>query len=108
MEMALREFRDSQGTPWRVWDIEPYHLAARPAHREDAERDGQGEGAERRMSRFSSGGTVNEGWLCFESDRAKRRLAPVPDGWHALEEPELERLLHGAEQVRRRGVAAEG
>ncbi|HET6765369.1 MAG TPA: hypothetical protein VFH27_16900 [Longimicrobiaceae bacterium] len=103
--MALREFRDSQGMPWRVWDIEPYHLVARPSWGDD-EAGGTAD-EERGFARFRSGGTLNEGWLCFESDGAKRRLAPVPEGWQALEEAELERLLHGAQRVRRRGMAAD-
>jgi hypothetical protein len=36
------------------------------------------------------------GWLAFESNGEKRRLAPVPDAWHELSANELERLCREA------------
>ena len=32
------------------------------------------------------------GWLLFQAASAKRRLAPFPENWRELSEPELERL----------------
>ncbi|MDB4881406.1 MAG: hypothetical protein JWL95_172 [Gemmatimonadetes bacterium] len=34
-----------------------------------------------------------KGWLVFESDREKRRLRPIPDGWELRSESELLALL---------------
>ena len=36
------------------------------------------------------------GWLAFESDGEKRRLAPVPDAWEELSANALEKLCREA------------
>ena len=82
--MAIRDFTDTEGRPWRVWETRP-----------------------------SAGATLRaefrDGWLTFEHgstepDARRRRLAPVPDGWHALPDDELRRLCREAipERARRR------
>lgn len=43
------------------------------------------------------------GWLAFDSDREKRRLSPIPDGWASLSVESLRELCDRAERVRRRG-----
>ncbi|HJR65206.1 MAG TPA: hypothetical protein VJ802_02170 [Gemmatimonadaceae bacterium] len=57
--MAYREFVDNAGTMWRVWDT--YPVAANTL---------------RTVSPSFAGG-----WLTFESDTERRRLAPIPAGW---------------------------
>ena len=53
--MAVREFTDSRGVEWRVWDVTPAHM--HPVTRgEDYMAD------------------LQDGWLAFESGREKRRL----------------------------------
>ena len=64
--MASTEFRDPQGTVWRVWSTVPI-----------------------------SGAVINpgfeKGWLTFESEEGElRRLAPTPAGW---EDSSVERLV---------------
>jgi hypothetical protein len=64
----LRGFTDSTGVEWRVWEVFPT-------------RAGVPNGAET-LSRTSLKETAfANGWLCFESADAKRRLAPIPPGW---------------------------
>lgn len=64
----LRRFTDTSGTEWRVWQVSPTSVGV---HR----------GAET-LERLSLQGTpFADGWLCFESDVEKRRLAPIPPGW---------------------------
>jgi hypothetical protein len=64
----LRGFTDSTGVEWRVWEVFPT-------------RAGVPSGAEA-LSRTSLKETpFANGWLCFESTDAKRRLAPIPRGW---------------------------
>src|SRR5262245_10290717 len=41
-----------------------------------------------------------DGWLCFESRFAKRRLTPVPPRWRDFGEEELERMLERAVPVK--------
>ncbi len=82
--MSHRVFTDADGTSWQVWDVRP--------------------------------GTTNEsiqlrtefadGWLAFESERGRKRLVPIPDGWEewpdqqlsdacaeASEQPDRKRLI---------------
>ena len=86
--MALREFSDGNGVLWRVWDVTPDALSKRTAA-EDYMRDWQ------------------DGWLCFESDNGRRRLADFPTGWESLSDGELERLLQRAQEVKASRGSAE-
>jgi len=79
--MASREFTDSEGVVWRVWDVTPAHL--HPITR-----------AEEYMEPWAGG------WLAFESAREKRRLvAPYPSRWVEYDVAQLELLLKAAEAV---------
>lgn len=79
--MASREFTDSKGVVWRVWDVRPTHL--HPATR-----------GEDYMENFA------DGWLAFDSEFGKRRLpAPYPVRWHEYDLRALEALLRAASAV---------
>jgi hypothetical protein len=39
------------------------------------------------------------GWVAFECDADRRRVAPIPNGWHELSELELLHLWRRAEQL---------
>src|SRR5688572_29658870 len=79
--VAVREFTDTQGTVWRVWDVTPDHM-----HRVTAAEDFLGD--------------MKDGWLCFESEHEKRRLcAPYPRDWTDMPIPELEQLCAVAPAV---------
>lgn len=47
------------------------------------------------------------GWLCFESTIAKRRLTPVPAAWGDMSDAELLGLLKTAQPVVRARASAE-
>jgi hypothetical protein len=81
--MPLREFTDSTGRPWRVWDIRPEQMHA----------------ATRAEDHLQN---VINGWLAFESatNGEKRRLAPIPPKWESATEQELEEMLERAESAR--------
>jgi hypothetical protein len=82
--MASREFTDSTGVVWRVWDVTPAHL--HPATR-----------AEEFMEPYAGG------WLAFESPFEKRRLiAPYPPRWADYDLAQLEMLCRAAEPVGRK------
>ena len=88
--MAVRDFTDEQGVTWRVWAVTPDQLQPRTA-------------AEDYLGEFS------EGWLCFESEDERRRLASFPSDWAALPDSALEDLLSRATVVpARRSAQAEG
>jgi len=74
--MAYREFQDSEGVPWTVWDTYP----SRP---ELMDSDWRG------------------GWLTFKSGTACRRLAPVPAGWRDASASRLELMCKAAAPSRR-------
>ena len=67
-------FTDSNGVEWLVTEISDPALRSIPTER-------------LRMPEFKSG------WLLFQSQHQKKRLAPYPDDWRAMEPADLERLL---------------
>ena len=82
--MAHREFTDPDGTSWQVWDVRPATPSESIQLRTEYAR----------------------GWLAFESERGRRRLVPIPDGWDewpdqrlcqacekAIEQPDRKRLI---------------
>ena len=78
----MREFMDSSGTAWRVWNTRP-----------------------------SRGGILDEefrdGWLTFESNTHRRRLAPIPAGWETVSEARLDLMCRVALVVSQRPTSAE-
>lgn len=72
--MAYREFQDSAGLAWKVWDTYP----TRPEGMDAVWR---------------------EGWLTFDCGTARRRLAPVPKGWTEAEPSRLELMCKAAESI---------
>jgi hypothetical protein len=44
---------------------------------------------------------MESGWLTFEADEDRRRLAPIPEGWDNLPDGRLELLLKVAVAVPR-------
>lgn len=80
--MALREFRDSSGTDWKVWDTTPERLQASPV-------------SDRAL------GELRAGWITFSSVLGRRRLAPVPPDWANKSARELEALCEAAAPTRR-------
>lgn len=83
-QMAYREFVDSTGVRWRAWSTVPVPGAV---FRRDME----------------------DGWLTFESDAGRRRLAPLPRAWEEASPQRLELMCRAAEQIERtsplRGIA---
>lgn len=111
--MSYRTFVDSAGKRWEVWLVTP---AAAERRKVDRRVAGGGAGAgnfpgfsdrrrtpERRRSLFQRNVQVaseySSGWLCFECDGDKRRLAPVPDGWSEAGPDRLSTWLEAAKRV---------
>ncbi|HEY0019875.1 MAG TPA: hypothetical protein VGC13_26480 [Longimicrobium sp.] len=82
--MALRNFTDSQGQVWRVWNVVPQYASSRD---EDAMTPG-----------------LQGGWLCFENSGEKRRLSPIPAEWENAAADALEGWLHAASAVTQRAM----
>ena len=74
--MAIRDFTDSAGINWHVWNTTP---RARAVYDE----------------------IHKAGWLTFESATTRKRLAPIPRGWEEATPERLELMCRTAEVVRR-------
>lgn len=74
--MAERLFTDSNGTSWRVRVVVSGGPKVGPLH----------------VPKSTQFRPVNMS-LAFESDRERRRFAPVPHGWENASVAELEKML---------------
>jgi hypothetical protein len=92
--MALREITDRFGKVWRVWEVRPGRL-----HPEI----GYGRAWPVLDRRVAVRDRYQLGWLTFEAGRERRRFAPIPVAWDALDDETLLRLCEEAEPVERPG-----
>ncbi len=83
--MTARVFEDSTGARWEVFEVR---------------RSSQ------KALAVSAG--LERGWLAFGSGKEKRRLAPIPENWHSVDDVELERLCGRARVVGERAAKDEG
>ena len=108
--MALRSVHTPDGTRWQVWQVNPRDVARRDrrvAERRSPDPVLRYRGPERRSGERRRGGaypsliasTHAGGWLVFESNDEKRRLAPPPPGWDACPEPVLLEYLERAKRA---------
>lgn len=81
--MAVRDLVDGNGVRWKVWSV-----AKSAIHPKTAAEDFLGD--------------YSEGWLCFECDNQRRRLARFPREWDKLPDAELLKLLQSAQVVQPR------
>lgn len=98
--MAHRQFTDSAGQTWDVWDVHPTTASRALAQLYPH----QSPEAESPCHPVAPG--LADGWLCFGLGAERRRLAPVPARWEELPPPELERLRDCAARVGRPGARA--
>ena len=109
--MSYRTFIDPEGKRWEVWLITPAAAERRRVDRRVAGAEANNfpgfsdrrRTPERRKSPFHRTVEVaseySSGWLCFEGDGEKRRLAPVPDGWYEAGPDRLTTWLQSAKRV---------
>lgn len=74
--MPVRDFIDANGVRWRVWSTVP------------------------RLTRGLQPDFA-EGWLTFESEAERRRLAPIPAGWETTADERLALLCRAATRIAR-------
>ena len=77
--MPLRKFHDARGVAWQAWDTLPEKIVSN---------------------------TLEGGWLTFQCEGEKRRLAPIPLYWANASDEELRALLERARPVRPFGESA--
>jgi hypothetical protein len=81
----MKTFRDTAGTDWTVFEV-----------RRNVTAKGD-------WSYLPKG--YGDGWLCFESTTAKKRLTRFPENWRELNEAALEKLLAEAQAAPRTSVS---
>lgn len=75
--MTGRRMTDEEGVEWQVYEVVlPEQLLGKPPSRHPL--------------------NLPAAWLCFESGAQRRRLSPIPEGWHDAPLEELRRLLQAA------------
>jgi hypothetical protein len=113
LAVSYRTFLDSTGKRWEVWLVTPAaaerrRIDRRTAAGTSADSPYVGEldrrrTPERRRGSFRRSVSVaseySNGWLCFESEGEKRRLAPVPDGWQEAGPDRMSSWLQSARRV---------
>jgi hypothetical protein len=98
--LPSRQFRDSRGAYWDVWDVHPNDaLAPRAGYdRRGFERgDRAGEEASSREPLIDP--LLEDGWLCFQSGAERRRFAPIPPRWSELPDAVLRVMVDIASPV---------
>ena len=96
--MAIREFSDAAGMLWRVWAVLPAFAERRRQTPHPAPLQ-FGERRRRNEPRVRLPGDCSGGWLSFQGETERRRLAPIPAGWEMLGDSALEGLLQRAKHV---------
>ena len=109
--MSYRTFLDSAGKRWEVWLVTPAAAERRTVDRRASAAAGESysgsverrQTPERRRGPFRRSVSVaseySNGWLCFETEGEKRRLAPVPEGWDEAGPDRLSTWLQAAKRV---------
>jgi hypothetical protein len=110
--VSYRTFLDSTGKRWEVWLVTPAAAERRKVDRRAAAA-ARGEDlsgfADRRLTpdrrknpfrrSIEVASEYSQGWLCFESEGEKRRLAPVPEGWDEAGPDRMATWLQAAKRV---------
>ena len=99
--MAHREYLDSGGVSWQVWEVIPQSVERRRLReRRVAPRDAD-DRRKRHEARLRTADGDTDGWLVFESRDQKKRLRPIPPGWHKASSVELESMCARADHAPR-------
>jgi hypothetical protein len=100
--VAFRRFTDKHGADWEVWEVIPPRAERRRTERRtlpDRRQTSRAAAVDRRTEARRTHSSPNyvrvspgfeNGWLCFTSGPAVRRLAPIPADWIAAESAQLE------------------
>lgn len=109
--MKYRVFEDYAGRRWEVWQTSPPQSDRRKVERRSVEdrrltgraasalRRKQAERRLRKAARIPCVPGLEGGWLCFESNGERKRLAPVPEAWETADDMTLAALCNFATKV---------
>jgi hypothetical protein len=93
--MAKRQIRDERGGIWDIWDVLPKDALGGAYDR----RSGDRPRVESSPSKPLVQPELEGGWLCFQKNAERRRLAPIPNDWCDLPDGMLRMLLDSATPV---------
>jgi hypothetical protein len=109
-----RTFLDEFSRLWNAWDVIPLWGERRNAERRRQSGAASAALVDRRTSerrrtpgiRIALPARLARGWVAFECDDERRRVAPIPAGWDTLPDEGLRELWRGAERLppRRKGL----
>jgi hypothetical protein len=97
---SYRQFEDEEGRRWDVWEVHPSAVERRV---NEERRKAARETPDRRRNldvQFPMPPELANGWLAFQCDDARRRLAPIPSQWQSMSEDELRALVRRAQAPR--------
>lgn len=109
--MNYRTFTDSNGRRWEVWLVLPTAAERRASERRvfaDRRMASRPNDIERRATldrrrfahrRVGVAAVYANGWLCFENEEEKRRMAPVPKEWETATAADLQEWCLSAKRV---------
>jgi hypothetical protein len=87
--MSPRSFLDREGVRWHVSEVIPESSTDSRERRAEPRPQPRGKLKKARLTTRP----VAIAWLLFESRSSRRQLSPVPDGWAAMNDVELEDLM---------------
>jgi hypothetical protein len=102
-----RTFLDDLARLWNAWEVIPAWGERRTTERRGHAENAGGRVVDRRMHerrrvrglRIALPPRLAHGWIAFECNDERRRVAPIPDGWTELSEAGLRDLWRAAEQL---------
>lgn len=89
--MTVRTVTDDAGVTWQVWEVIPG--SARTSGPVTGRMPNVWGGASASLAPVATPAGDGSGWLVFMRDGERRRIAPAPPGWLALDDAQLARLL---------------
>jgi hypothetical protein len=102
-----RTFLDDLARLWNAWEVIPAWGERRTGDRRERMEGAGSRVVDRRLRerrrarglRIALPPRLAHGWIAFECNDERRRIAPIPEGWSELSEPALRDLWRGAEQL---------
>jgi hypothetical protein len=97
--MTHRKIKDGDGKSWDVWEVYPAVVERRMTGEYPAVEPFDAITKERREVRLLVPSALQQGWLAFQTGDERRRLAPIPRNWTALDDDALLALLCQADRL---------
>jgi hypothetical protein len=103
-----RKIKDEDGKAWDVWEVYPSAVEQRMSGEHPAAPSTDGAQSVRRGVRVVVPSALQQGWLAFQTGKERRRLAPIPENWIALDDAAIIALLARADRLTDGDGAKEG